>query len=36
MNAEDMKRRTKKFAIEVGYLTLELEKNDINRNYLIS
>jgi four helix bundle protein len=33
MNAEEMKLRTKKFAIAVGYLVIELDKNDLNRNY---
>jgi four helix bundle protein len=33
MNAEEMKLRTKQFSISVGYLTLSLERNDINRNY---
>ncbi|MGZ5134407.1 MAG: four helix bundle protein [Flavitalea sp.] len=33
MDAEEMKLRTRKFAISVGYLIVELEKNDINRNY---
>src|SRR5213083_131261 len=28
-----MKRRTKKFAIDIGRLILKLERNDINRNY---
>lgn len=28
-----MKRRTKKFAIDIGNLILKLERNDINRNY---
>lgn len=28
-----MKRRTKQFAINVGRLTIQLEKNDLNRNY---
>jgi four helix bundle protein len=34
MNAKEMKRRTKKFAIDIGFLTLELERNDLNRNYI--
>ena len=33
MDAEEIKRRTKKFAIDVGRLTLQLERNDLNRNY---
>ena len=33
MDAEDIKRRTKKFAIDTGRLTLQLERNDLNRNY---
>ena len=33
MDAEDIKKRTKKFAIDVGRLTLQLERNDLNRNY---
>lgn len=33
MNAEEMKLRTKNFAIDVGKLVLSLAKNDINRNY---
>ena len=33
MDAEEMKRRTKKFAVDIGHLILQLEKNDINRNY---
>jgi len=33
MDAEELKRRTKQFAIDVGKLTLRLEKNDLNRNY---
>ena len=33
MDAEEMKKRTKQFAIEIGHLVLLLEKNDINRNY---
>lgn len=28
-----MKRRTKRFAIDIGHLILKLERNDINRNY---
>ncbi len=34
MNAEEIKSRTKQFAIDCGRLTMELAKNDINRNYL--
>ena len=33
MTSEEMKSRTKKFAMEAGKLTLELDKTDINRNY---
>src|SRR5436305_11582251 len=33
MNAEDMKQRTKQFAIDVGHFILNLPKNDLNRNY---
>ena len=33
MDAEEMKKRTKKFAIDIGHLILKLERNDINRNY---
>lgn len=33
MNAEEMKRRTKQFSINVGHLVRQLEKNDLNRNY---
>lgn len=33
MDAEAMKLRTRKFALSVGYLILELDKNDLNRNY---
>lgn len=33
MTAEEMKQRTKLFAIHVGHLTLKLEKTDLNRNY---
>lgn len=33
MDAEEMKRRTKQFAIDTGKLLLCLERNDINRNY---
>lgn len=33
MDAEDIKKRTKQFAINVGRLTLSLERNDLNRNY---
>ncbi len=33
MNAEEMKLRTKQFSIDVGHLTLTLDRNDINRNY---
>jgi four helix bundle protein len=33
MDAEDMKRRTKQFAIDVAHVVLELPKNDLNRNY---
>ena len=33
MNADEMKLRTKQFAIDVGKLILSLDKNDINRNY---
>jgi len=33
MNAEEMKRRTKQFALNVGHLVLQLERNDLNRNY---
>ena len=33
MNAEEMKARTKKFAIDIGHLILSLDWNDINRNY---
>ena len=33
MDAEEIKKRTKQFAVDVGRLTLLLEKNDINRNY---
>ncbi len=32
MDAEEIKKRTKQFAVDVGRLTLLLEKNDINRN----
>ena len=35
MNAEEMKRRTKQFSINVGHLVLQLAKNDLNRNYTI-
>ena len=33
MNAEEIKRRTKQFSIDVASLTLRLERNDLNRNY---
>ncbi|MEO8713317.1 MAG: four helix bundle protein [Parafilimonas sp.] len=33
MDAEEMKKRTKQFAIDVGHFILELPKNDLNRNY---
>ncbi len=33
MNAEEMKRRTKQFSIDVGHLVLQLERTDLNRNY---
>ena len=33
MNAEEMKRRTKQFAIDVGHFIMDLPKNDLNRNY---
>jgi four helix bundle protein len=33
MNAEEMKRRTKQFSIDVGHLVIQLERNDLNRNY---
>ena len=33
MNAEEMKMRTKKFAIDVGHFILGLDRNDLNRNY---
>jgi four helix bundle protein len=33
MNAEEMKLRTKKYAISIGHLVSELDKNDLNRNY---
>jgi four helix bundle protein len=33
MNAEEMKRRTKQFSIDVGHLVMQLERNDLNRNY---
>jgi len=33
MNAEEMKKRTKQFAIEVGHFIFDLPKNDLNRNY---
>jgi four helix bundle protein len=33
MNAEELKKRTKQFVVDVGKLTLRLEKNDLNRNY---
>ncbi len=33
MDAEELKKRTKQFAIDVGKLTIQLERNDLNRNY---
>jgi len=33
MDAEEMKMRTKQFAINVGKFVLSLDKNEINRNY---
>ncbi len=33
MNAEEMKLQTKKYAISIGHLVSELDKNDLNRNY---
>ena len=33
MNAEEMKARTKRFAINIGHLTLSLDVNSINRAY---
>jgi four helix bundle protein len=33
MNADEMKLRTKQFAIDVGKFIISLDKNDINRNY---
>ncbi|MBA4197910.1 MAG: four helix bundle protein [Chitinophaga sp.] len=33
MTAEELKMRTKKFAIDIGKLVLTLDKNEINRNY---
>ena len=33
MNAEEMKRRTKQFSIDVDHLILSLYPNDLNRNY---
>lgn len=33
MNAEEMKRRTKQFSIDVGLFILSLYSNDLNRNY---
>ena len=34
MNAEEMKLRTKQYAISIGHLISELDKNDLNRNYM--
>jgi four helix bundle protein len=33
MNAEEMKRRTKQFSIDVGHFILSLPHKDLNRNY---
>jgi four helix bundle protein len=33
MDAEELKKRTKQFAIDVGKLTIQLERSDLNRNY---
>ncbi len=33
MDAEEMKRRTKSFAINTGHLTSLMDRNDLNRNY---
>ncbi len=33
MDAEEMKKRTKQFAIDCGYLVLSLTSNPINKNY---
>ncbi len=33
MTPEEMKKRTKKFAIDCGHFTEDIPKSDINRNY---
>jgi four helix bundle protein len=33
MDAEEMKRRTKNFAINAGHLISQFDRNDLNRNY---